>query len=139
MRISSALVSATAAVFVLGPAPTHGAEESPKCVSICSADLDGDGNLDLALLIETGKRRELVVLLATASAYRAFVLKRDAEGMDLSCRRGATLKATAAGGEDSRRKVHQTPGSYLQLRQPEGAAVAFYWNGKTFTEVWTAD
>ena len=34
---------------------------------------------------------------------------------------------------------HKTPGTFLELVYPESSAVAYFWNGNGFTEVWTSD
>jgi hypothetical protein len=60
--------------------------------------------------------------------------------MHLSCHFGNVLKETAAGKKGRNEgRVYKTPGTYIQPAQPESSAVAYFWNGRGFTEVWTAD
>jgi len=57
--------------------------------------------------------------------------------MNLTCHFGDSIHETQAG--KSRGQVYKTLGTYIQLMQPEGASVAYFWNGAGFSEVWTAD
>jgi hypothetical protein len=59
--------------------------------------------------------------------------------MYLSCHYGKTVTETAAGKANKTQKSFTTPGSYIELKLPEGSSVVYYWNGKGFTEVWTSD
>ncbi len=108
-----------------------------KFLTSCELDLSADGKPDLVLLLETSRGRELLVLLALESGYEAYLLSRDKAQMQLSCRFGTTLQETRTGRALGR--VFQTPGAYVELRQPEGAAVAYFWDGNGFREVWTSD
>ena len=111
-----------------------------KYISSCEIDLNGDNVSDVAMLVETSRGRALIVLIKTAEGYNAFVLSRDKPNMYLSCHIGKTITETTAGpGHNKSGKVYQTLGAYLQLFEPEGASVAFFWNGSGFSEVWTAD
>ena len=111
-----------------------------KYINSCEIDLNGDSESDVALLVETVRGRELIVLLKAAAGYSAFVLATDKPSMYLSCHLGKTVTETVAGlGHKTMGKVYQTPGAYLELSEPEGARLAFFWNGTGFQEVWTAD
>jgi len=107
-----------------------------KYISSCEMDFNGDGERDIALLIESSHGRQLIVMIKTNRGYDSFVVSQDKPEMHLSCHFGATLKESEALGTS---KVFQTPGTYIQLRQPEGGCVAYFWNGCGFTEVWTGD
>jgi hypothetical protein len=101
-------------------------------------DLNNDREPDIALLVESLEGPQLIVLMQTEKGYDAYVLSRR-QGMYLSCHFGKFIKETSAGAGKKEGRTYETPGTYVQLSQPEGAAVAYYWNGRGFTEVWTAD
>lgn len=111
-----------------------------RYVTGCEIDLNGDFETDITMVVETSRGRELIVLIRTAEGYNAFVLSKVEPYMDISCRIGKTVTETKVFSEDgSSGKVFQTPGAYLQLSEPEGASVAYFWNGSGFSEVWIAD
>ena len=113
-----------------------GGGEPLKYISSCEIDLNNDDQPDIAFLVETLLGRELIVLLRTDKGYNAFLVSKNAEGMYLSCHVGNTVRESEAFDDP---KVYKTPGAYLELYLPEGAAAAYFWNGSGFTEVWTAD
>jgi hypothetical protein len=118
----------------------YGNGQPLKYISSCEIDLNGDNESDVALLVETVRGRELIVLLKTATGYNVSVLANDKPNMYLSCHFGKTITETVAGpGHKTSGKVYETPGAYIELFEPEGARVAFFWNGTGFQEVWTAD
>lgn len=108
-----------------------------KNVASCELDLNNDGNLDIAISIETSRGKEVIALLKNGNGYNAFVLRSGKSNMYLSCLHGENIYETSAG--KGTRKTYKTLGSYIQLTQPEGASVAYFWNGSGFNEVWTAD
>jgi hypothetical protein len=108
-----------------------------KYISSCELDFNNDNEPDIALLVETLIGRQLIVLMKTTDGYNAFVVSREKPDMHLSCRFGKKIKETVAGR--AKGKVYETPGTYVQLTQPEGSSVAYFWNGKSFKEVWTSD
>lgn len=110
-----------------------------KYISSCELDFNNDSEPDIALLIETTKGRELIVLMKTATGYNTFVVSREKPNMHLSCHFGKSIKETSAGKGKKEGKVYKTPGSYIQLTQPEGSSVVYFWNGEGFKEVWTSD
>ncbi len=110
-----------------------------KYISSCEIDLNGDDELDIALLVETVRGHELIVLLHSEDGYTSYLLSEDKPGMFLSCHFGDTVTETKAGNGPEAGKVFDTPGAYLELAQPEGASVAYFWNGADFSEVWTSD
>jgi hypothetical protein len=115
-----------------------------KYISSCELDLNGDGLSDVALLFETQRGRELLVLLRTDDDYEAHLISRKVpENMFLSCQCGKTIKGTSAGqGKDVEREsqiLHQTPGAYIKLYYPEGSSIAYFWNGRAFDELWLSD
>ena len=78
--------------------------------------------------------------MKTKAGYDAYEVAKVAPSMHLSCHFANLLKETEAGKEKGAKgKVYKTPGTYIQLSQPEGSGVAYFWNGRGFTEVWTAD
>jgi hypothetical protein len=111
-----------------------------KYISSCELDLNNDGESDVVLLVETLRGRELIVLMKTNAGYDAYEVAKANPSMHLSCHFGNAVKETDAGKkEGDKGRVYKTPGTYIQLSQPEGSAVAYFWNGRGFTEVWTAD
>jgi len=110
-----------------------------KYISSCEIDLNQDGFSDIALLVETVRGTELLALLKTKDGYNTFILKRDVNGVLLRGIYGKTVEETKSGIGKSDAKIYQTPGAYLSLSAPEGSESVFFWNGKDFTEVWTAD
>jgi hypothetical protein len=110
-----------------------------KYITSCEIDLNGDDKSDIALLIESVRGRELIVLLRTDNSYDAHLISSNVgENMFMSCHFGKTIRgiADSAGSKDV---VCETPGAYVELYQPEGASVAYYWNGSEFKEVWLSD
>lgn len=110
-----------------------------KYISGCELDLNGDNNADITLLLETTNGRQLIVLLSNSKGYNAFILSKDKPNMSLSCHFGKSIKETAAGkGKKDGREYH-TLGTYIQLKQPEGSSVVYFWHQNGFKEVWTSD
>jgi hypothetical protein len=131
------LVIATAFLIpVLSHAVGTGAGDPLKYVSSCEMDFNGDGQPDMALLVDTLIGRQLIVLLKTAKGYDAYVVSRGRPEMYLSCHFGNTIYESKA---FNNAKTYKTPGSFLLLHQAEGASVGFFWEGTGFKEVWTAD
>jgi hypothetical protein len=111
-----------------------------KYISSCEVDLNNDNNLDIAILIETlSKEWQLIVLMKSVDGYKSYLVSKNSPNMYLSCHFGKTINETAAGEGKKEQKIYQTPGTFLKLSQPEGASVAYFWNGDGFTEVWTSD
>ncbi len=110
-----------------------------KYLSSCQIDLNNDSEADIALLVETVRGNELLALIKTPQGYSSYVVSKDKPNMNLSCHYGKTVTETAAGRGKAASKTYTTPGAYVRLKQPEGASVVYFWNGKGFTEVWTSD
>ncbi len=113
-----------------------------ECLAACEIDLTGDGEPDTVLYLRSDTGQRLVILVETAAGLSASswrVREHGVENLLLTCRHGSTLWETQAGPGKRTRKEHRTPGAFVELSQPEGGAVAYYWNGHGFTEVWTAD
>lgn len=108
-----------------------------KYISSCELDLNNDGNPDIALLIETIRGRELIVLLRTTHGYNAYIVSKGRPGMYLTCHFGKYVKETAAG--EGKGKIYETNGTFIKLTLPEGSSVVYFWDGRTFKEVWTSD
>jgi len=110
-----------------------------KYISSCELDFNNDGQADIALLVETVRGRELIIMLRTKEGYAAYEVANVPPLMHLSCRFGKSLKEAPAGRKGTEARTHRTPGAYIRLNQPEGASIAYFWNGKAFTQVWTSD
>ncbi len=110
-----------------------------KYIASCELDFNADDKPDIAFLVETIRARELIVLMKTANGYNVFVVSKGKADMHLSCNFGKSIKETSAGSGTG--KVYETPGSYIQLSQPEASSVVYYWNKNKsrFQEVWTSD
>jgi len=125
-----------------GELPHTEAGNSIKYISGCELDFNNDNELDTALLVETMQSEQLIVLMRTKKDLGAYVyfLPRGEPPMHLSCRFGNLIRETLAGkGKKKEEKLYKTLGTYIQLFQPEGSSVAYFWNGKGFTEIWTSD
>jgi hypothetical protein len=59
-----------------------------KYISSCEKDLNNDNEPDIAMLVETIRGRELIVLMRTGNGYNTFVVARDKANMFLSCHFG---------------------------------------------------
>lgn len=110
-----------------------------KYISSCELDLDNNSEPDIALLVETIRGRELIILMKIASGYNSFVVSRGKPDMNLSCHFGKSIRETSAGKGKKQGKVYETPGTYIQLTLPEGSSVVYFWDGNGFKEVWTSD
>ncbi len=110
-----------------------------KYISSCEIDLDNNNASDIALLVETVRDRELIVLMKGDKRYEAFLLTTGKKGMLLSCHFGKYVKETSAGRGKKEGKIFETLGTYVKLKQPEGATVVYFWHKNSFKEVWTAD
>lgn len=108
-----------------------------KYISSCELDFNNDNEPDVALLVETLRGRELIVLIKATKGYGTYVL--EASSRYLSCHVGKFIKETPTGKGEKEGKLHKTPGAYIQLAHPEGPAAAYFWNGSGFKEVWTSD
>lgn len=110
-----------------------------KYISSCELDFNSDEQPDIALLVETLRGRELIVLVKSSEGYNAHVLSKEASNMQLSCHFGKFIKETIAGKGKKEGKTHKPPGTYIKLAHPEGSSVAYFWNANGFTEAWTSD
>ena len=132
-------VSIVVSVMLLPSTAIPGDGMPLKYISSCQIDLNGDKELDMAILVETVRGRELLALIKTSQGYNSYMVALDKPDMYLSCHYGKTVTETLAGKGNKPRKSYTTPGAFISLKQPEGSSVAYFWNGKGFTEVWTAD
>ena len=138
MRVILIFFFLVASISLLLNSSMAGAGGVPlKYISSCEIDLNGDDVLDIAILVETVRGQELIVLLQTEKGYDSYLLSDDKPGMFLSCHFGETVAETKAGNGAGR--TFETPGTFIELAQPEGASVAYYWNSSGFSEVWTSD
>ena len=111
-----------------------------KYLSSCEIDLNADGEADIAMLVETVRGRELLVLMRTEDSYDTYVVSDDKPMMYLYCHYGFTVTEFPFDDTSSvADRTYKTPGTYLELVYPEASAVAYFWNGSGFTEVWTSD
>lgn len=109
----------------------------PKYISSCEIDLNADGIPDLAFLIESSRGRELIVLLKSSRSYQEQLVSDSIpSNMFLRCNSGWTLVQKV--GKDEFLPI-DIPGVYIELYQPEGASVGYYWNGNEFKEIWLSD
>lgn len=113
------------------------AEPVAKYLAGCEMDLDGDTETDIALLMDTERGRELIVLLRRSGGYTTTVLCQPRERSRLSCRLGLQISETVAG--NARGRKFRTPGAFLEIIYPEASSIAYFWNGAEFKSVWTSD
>lgn len=131
-------------MFIIGCLSTNayavtGTGTPLKYISSCELDLNNDNESDIVFLVETIRGQELIVLMKTERGYNAHVVSRNKRNMYLSCHFGKTVTETTAGKGKRVGKEYTTLGTYIQLKQPEGSSVVYFWNGKEFQEVWTSD
>jgi len=105
----------------------------------CAIDLNADGNPDSALLINTGKSYELIVIMRLKEGLKSYVLDRSETSRYLTCNYGTQLKETEVGLGKKPGRTYTTNGFYLALLQPESSAVAYFWSDGKFKEVWLSD
>ena len=110
-----------------------------KYISSCELDFNNDGSEDIALLVETAKGRELIILMRKPEGFNAFLISNVGQYEYLSCYYGDSLQETAVGKKGKKRAVFKTSGTYLSLAHPEGPSRDYFWNGNGFTEVSTSD
>lgn len=103
-----------------------------KYISSCELDFNSDDEPDVALLVETIKNRELIVLIRTMDGYNTYLVSQGKSDMHLSCHFGKSIKNVKG-------KVYRTSGTYIQLTLPEGSTVVYFWNKNKFQEVWTGN
>ncbi|MCK5218116.1 hypothetical protein KAR10_01260 [bacterium] len=105
-----------------------------KYISSYEEDFNGDKLTDIAMLVETVRGRELIVLNHNKrGGYEAFLVSSGKPGMYLQCFYGDTVIDVHTA------KKYKTVGVYLRLKTPESAAVAYFWNGRVYQEVWIED
>lgn len=116
------------------------AEGDLKFIHGCHIDLTGDGKQDMVMLVETPftDQRELIILVSTDKDYRA--VRFDANGFFVRCLHAPSFDISKSIDIPSSapRRV-STPGAYLRLYQPEGAAMAVYWQDEAFHTQWVVD
>ncbi|MGD2132633.1 MAG: hypothetical protein PVI23_07560 [Maricaulaceae bacterium] len=155
--VTARLLLATTSAFV-AVAGAGGAEpealrppaQDTTEAQICRLDWNHDGRGDLAIFApaalgaadsRSGERgHELVVMYETDEGYGWQRLSESVRWVEpaLSCRTGDAVTGTAAGPGDGAQETFATGGSYIEVAQPEGAVVAYFWDGAV-REVWTAD
>jgi len=111
-----------------------------KYISSCEIDLNGDKVADIAMLVETVRGREFIVLMKSAEGYDTYVLYCGEEALFFSCAFGeAFVGYSEEDTTGTKRETYRTPGAFLELYKPEVVSIAYFWNGSGFTEVWTSD
>jgi hypothetical protein len=139
--VASAILWSLSVRSTLPQTPSPGDGFPARYLAPCEADLSGDGQPDLALLIETVRGTELIALVSGESnPYRAFLLLRHNQSSKpgiLACEYDDEVRETRAGRGTGR--VFRTPGAYVHLVWPESSSVAYVWLKDTFVEVWTGD
>jgi hypothetical protein len=111
-----------------------------KYISSCELDLNNDNQTDIAMLVETVRGREVIVLLTVQpNVYKAYVIpvEQATPNIYMNCRFGKFIKEFSGGKKKG--KAYTTPGTYIELFQPESSARAYFWDGKGFKEVLTSD
>src|SRR3989344_6207147 len=119
----------TTSIFNTNAISLTGSGSPLKYISSCELDFNNDDEPDMALLVETLRSRELIVLMKTDKGYDAYVLSKGASNRHLSCHFGKFIKETSAGKGKKEEKTHKTPGTYIKLAHPEGPSAAYFWNG----------
>ena len=120
------------------PAAERGDGRPVRFLASCEMDFDDNGLWDVGLLMDTKAGLELVVLMREKKGFQTHKLHlAKSNSAILQCNIGNSIKETAAGGGKGR--TLKTNGAYLKLIWPESSSAAFYWSGKEFKKVFTAD
>lgn len=106
-----------------------------KFTSGLEADFNHDGLNDVAMVLETSEGQQLMVMMNNGNGYKTHILKKLQSNMVLSCYYDRIVKGTT--DKNKEYKEYESSGANIKLKQPEGSAVVFFWNGKGFTEIWT--
>ena len=109
-----------------------------KYISSCEIDLNNDDEVDITLLVETVRGRELIALIKIENGYKAYLLSKGKEDMQLSCHFGREIKETSTGKGKRKGKVYEINGAYIKLTLPESSSVVYFWTDSGFKEVWTS-
>ena len=123
--------------MVLDARANGGEAVDTQSTQACRADLNGDGEFDLAVLAPAEYGRELIALLSRPPGYDGKVLFRTDSPMVLACHVGKTIVETTAARRQG--KTYNTPGAYVSVSQTEGASLAFFWDGSQFKEISLSD
>jgi hypothetical protein len=110
-----------------------------KYISGYELDLDNDGTLDIATLIETNKGIELIVILQKKSKNITYRLYEGNYSPILSYKFKNTVLETAAGPGKRKPIKHKIHGVYLALSFPESSSIAFFWDKDHFQEISISD
>jgi hypothetical protein len=142
--MTAILMACTMMVALGGADSIHAANPGDgqplKYISSCEIDLNADGEADIAILVETVRGWELIALMKTSDGYNSYVVTDNRKGMYLYCHYGYTVTEFPFDDTKSEaERTYKTPGTFLELVYPESSAVAYFWNGNGFTEVWTSD
>lgn len=108
-----------------------------KYISSCEIDLNNDNKIDIVLLVDTIRGRELIVLMKTTDGYNSYLVSTGKSDMFLSCHFGKYIKETSAGNKEG--KIYDTGGTYIKMSLPESSSVVYFWNNNAFKEIWTSD
>ena len=109
-----------------------------KYIASCEIDLNNDNRGDIVFLVETIRGRELLALMKNKKGYDTYVISSSPKGngLHISCHHGFEIKEW--GGVKKSKKI-KVPGAYISHFKPVSASVAYYWNGKEFSQIITGD
>jgi len=142
-RMRATIGAATLLVMIVLVALTGRIEGQSSALPLhfssgCELDLNGDGKQDRAILIGSSEELELIVLLKTASGYQGVVVAKRSTPSVLTCQYGGVVRERR-NRDGSAGQAIKTPGTYLELSQPEGATAAYVWSKGKFLEAWLTD
>lgn len=111
-----------------------------KYISSCKMDFNNDKRMDISLLLDTDRGRELIVLLLNSkNKYESHNYIIGDENIFMSCYYGNEVKESKAFNIGKKQKTFKTNGTYIMLFQPESAAYVLYWEKSGFRKVWISD
>lgn len=135
------LLAATLGALLAGTPRAEELEGLPLAYSGgCFLDLDGDGTRDLAMLLETNRGRDLLVLMARGDGYEAYVVRSDVGNLLLTCHWGESVTESPVVAEEGREpQTYEINGTYLRLTLPESSSAVYFWRDGGFIEAVTSD
>ena len=105
----------------------------------CEVDFDNNGFTDVAMLVQTTKGVELMVIMKNKSGGRAFLLHEGSGLPRLSCRYKESVNAIVQIVGENKKAPHTINAHVIVMIRPEAATWLYYWEGNGFSELWLSD
>lgn len=109
----------------------------------CEADFDGNGFTDVAMLVNTSRGVELIVIMKNMDDGRVFLLFESDEpvskSLHLSCQYEVSVDAIVQVVGENRKSPHTINANVIEMVYPEGAAWIYFWKENGFSDLWLSD